>query len=292
MSRYIFNGRFTVSAISRLMMLVFSWVLCFLIASIIVAVIGRNGMDTGRLRIAMVIQDVVGFIMPAILTAVVVTRQSADFLMLRNVPSLKDIILVAFIVIASAPVMNLIIQWNESLTLPDSMTEISQWMRTSEEAAQESIKMLIGGGNISSLIATLLIVAIMAGLSEEIFFRGGLQRVLVTFPINHHLAIWITAFIFSAIHLQFFGFFPRLLLGAFFGYLAVWSGSLWLPILAHIANNAIAATAMWHSAATNTESAVNTIGLSESGPQWFLIIPLTLAAIVLIYILRRHLKTH
>ncbi|HMR19324.1 MAG TPA: CPBP family intramembrane metalloprotease, partial [Sphingobacterium sp.] len=55
---------------------------------------------------------------------------------------------------------------------------------------------------------------------------------------NHHLAIWITAVVFSAIHFQFYGFFPRLLLGAFFGYMMAWTQNIWVPVVAHFINNA------------------------------------------------------
>ena len=50
----------------------------------------------------------------------------------------------------------------------------------------------------------------------------------------------MAAFLFSAMHMQFYGFVPRLLLGAMLGYLFVWSGSLWLSVLAHFVNNASA----------------------------------------------------
>ncbi len=54
------------------------------------------------------------------------------------------------------------------------------------------------------------------------------------------MGIWVSAILFSALHMQFYGFFPRMLLGAFFGYLLLWSGSLWLPIIAHFVNNCVA----------------------------------------------------
>ena len=55
---------------------------------------------------------------------------------------------------------------------------------------------------------------------------------------NIHLSIWASAIIFSAIHFQFYGFIPRLLLGALFGYLYYWSGNLLIPMFAHFVNNA------------------------------------------------------
>jgi len=90
------------------------------------------------------------------------------------------------------------------------------------------------------MISNLFVVAFMAGLSEEIFFRGFIQRLFIENKLNHHLAIWFTAILFSAIHLQFFGFVPRVLLGAVLGYLYFYSGNLWLSIIAHTVNNGFA----------------------------------------------------
>jgi membrane protease YdiL (CAAX protease family) len=107
---------------------------------------------------------------------------------------------------------------------------------------------MLAGTSWKDLVASLFIVALVAGTGEEFFFRGLLQRILITGwtkqPENGSLAscpkgvihavIWIVAFLFSAIHLQFFGFFPRLLLGAWFGYLLWWTGSIWVPVAAHV----------------------------------------------------------
>ena len=284
-----FTAAFTVPPLSRLSMFIFCWVISFLIGSLTVGLIGWSGLTTAKMRIAMVIQDLFVFIVPAIVTAVVITRRPADFLMVRRAPRIDAVCLVLLIIVASAPMMNAIIAWNESLTLPADLAGLSEWMRNAENSARESMQMLIGDSSVSSLVATLLIVAVMAGLSEEIFFRGGLQRLLVTYPVNRHLAIWITAFLFSAVHLQFFGFFPRLLLGALFGYLAVWSGSLWLPIIAHIANNAIAATILWHQQQIPSAPSLNDVGVAAGGtPDWGIVVASALfTAICIAYLYHR-----
>ncbi len=287
-----FSGRFTVSPLNRLLMLVFTWTICFMIGAVIVALIGWHGLTTPKMRIAMVMQDLFGFILPAVITAVVITRRPADYLMVRRWPSIDAVCLVVLILIVSAPMMNALISWNESISLPDSLSAVSEWMRSSEQSARESLSMLIGGSSVSSLVATLLIVAVMAGLSEEIFFRGGIQRLLVTYPVNRHLAIWLTAFIFSAVHLQFFGFFPRLLLGALFGYLAVWSGSLWLPVIAHVLNNAIAATVMWSAESDSTLSQINSVGVADGDPEWSLILASAIfTAICILFLYHRISRT-
>ena len=82
-------------------------------------------------------------------------------------------------------------------------------------------------------------IAILPALGEELMFRGVIQRILTNWTKNYHWGIWITAFLFSAMHMQFYGFLPRMALGAMFGYLLVWTGTMWVPILAHFVNNAM-----------------------------------------------------
>jgi membrane protease YdiL (CAAX protease family) len=89
-----------------------------------------------------------------------------------------------------------------------------------------------------------LVISLIAGLSEEFFFRKMLQPRIISLTGNHHAGIWITAFIFSAIHLQFFGLIPRMALGALFGYYFCWTGNIWLPVLAHALNNALTLTGL------------------------------------------------
>ncbi|MDE7156082.1 MAG: CPBP family intramembrane metalloprotease, partial [Muribaculaceae bacterium] len=195
-------------------------------------------------RSGAVIHDLLVFIIPAIATAMVSTRLPARLLMIDSKPTLIMILATLAAMIVSVPAMNLLVEWNNSVEFPDSLSEVAAQMRAMEDAAEKSVEILMGGTSIGSLIISILIIGVMAGFSEELFFRGALQRIL-SFSTNAHVAIWVTAFIFSAFHLQFFGFFPRLLLGAFFGYLLYWSGSLWLPIAAHVFNNSIVAIVQW-----------------------------------------------
>lgn len=206
--------------------------------------IGKIPNQAGALRIGAVVQDLFIFVIPAIATAMVSTRLPARLLLVDNTPRLNILLLTLILMLVSVPAMNMLVEWNDSLKLPDSMAAIAAQMRAMEESAQNSVEILMGGSSVGSLIISILIIGIMAGFSEELFFRGALQR-LLSFSLNVHVAIWLSAFIFSAFHLQFFGFFPRFLLGAFFGYLLYWSGSLWLPIAAHVFNNSLVAIVQW-----------------------------------------------
>lgn len=140
--------------------------------------------------------------------------------------------------LASTPFLSWLIEINEAIHFPEFMAGVEQWMRISEEQAAGLTKAFLTFDGVGSLIYVLIIVAIVPALGEEFLFRGVLQKTFIQWTKNPHWGIWITAILFSALHMQFFGFFPRLLLGVVFGYLFLWSTSLWLPIIGHFINNA------------------------------------------------------
>jgi membrane protease YdiL (CAAX protease family) len=132
-----------------------------------------------------------------------------------------------------------LIDFNSHLVLPESLSELEAWMKESETQMMELTKFLTDFENIQELLAGILVIGVLAGIGEEVFFRGLIQPKIRLYTGSIHWGIWLTAIIFSAIHMQFYGFLPRMFLGAIFGYLYVYSGSLVYPILAHILNNSI-----------------------------------------------------
>ena len=261
--------------------------LLLVVASMIILAVGDKFTNpVAGLRICTVIQDLLVFIIPAIAVAMLSTRFPASLLAVDKLPDFRMTVLAIVALLLSLPAMNLIIEWNQNISLPESLKSIEEQMRNMEQSAEASIKLLLGGSNIAGLIVNILIVGVLAGFSEELFFRGALQRLLTSGSIMPHLMIWVTAFIFSAFHLQFFGFVPRMLLGAFFGYLLWWSGSLWLPILLHSLNNSIVVIAEWVNENQVDATDINKIGVSEgTTPDIILValsVLLTAAAIFLI----------
>lgn len=231
--------------------------------SILVGKILNN--PTTTIRITATMQDLIAFTLPAIAMALISTKQPATFLSVDKKVGVGSVMLTIGVMLISIPAMNYLIEWNEQITFPESLSSIEQWMKTSEQQAQENINTLLGGTSIADLIMSILIVGVMTGFAEEILFRGALLKLIATAnkKVNIHFAIWTTAFLFSAIHMQFYGFFPRLLLGAFFGYLLWWSGSLWLPIIAHAINNIITVIFTWLTKRGVIEIDPNTIGTTD-----------------------------
>ena len=193
------------------------------------------------------------------------TRFPATLLAVDKFPSGKFILLSIAVLIVSIPLMNSIIDWNQNITLPDSFSQFNDYMQQLEKGAEKAVSDITGGNTVGTLIMSILIVGIFTGLGEEIFFRGGLMRLFSCIKgMSPHVAIWLTAFLFSALHMQFLGFVPRMLLGVFFGYLTFWSGSLWLPIMIHALNNSILVTTDWINNRGGSQIDVNSIGLGEN----------------------------
>ncbi|MDW7695461.1 CPBP family intramembrane glutamic endopeptidase [Flammeovirgaceae bacterium SG7u.111] len=149
------------------------------------------------------------------------------------------LVLTLFIVLLYMPLSAFIIQWNENIVFPEWMSGFAERAREMEDKVKELTMFLIQFESTTDFLIGLFVVAVLPGIGEELLFRGVLQNKLRSFTNNSHIAIWISAILFSAFHFQFFGFVPRMLLGALFGYLYIWSGTLWVPIFAHFCNNGI-----------------------------------------------------
>ncbi len=168
------------------------------------------------------------------------------------------------LIILASPGISLLSYWNQSITFPPCLAELESSLRAMEDEAADLILLFAKADNVEILIVNLFVMAILPAFGEELTFRGLLftffrptaqrsysdsglsaQRsasVAVCQPVGRSasLAVWFSAILFSAVHMQFFGFIPRMLLGALFGYVYLWSGSLWLPIIMHATNNAFA----------------------------------------------------
>lgn len=155
----------------------------------------------------------------------------------RDNMSVAPFLLVAFGVIVFMVVNSVIITWNMNMNFPEFMSGFEQWARAQEDSLARLTEYLVKTETNTELILAFVVVAILPAIGEEFLFRGVLQNIFKGLMNNNHIAIWLSAIIFSAIHMQFFGFLPRVILGALFGYIYVISGNLWYPIAAHFVNN-------------------------------------------------------
>jgi uncharacterized protein len=148
-----------------------------------------------------------------------------------------SVLLPVLITLFAIPLNGYLIEWNNAMQLPEFMSGFETWAKQKEDSLKELTLFLTNLTGYPQLILGLFVFAILPGIGEEYIFRGILQKYFSQW-MNVHVAIWLAAIFFSAIHFQFYGFVPRMMLGALFGYLYWWSGNLLIPILAHATNNA------------------------------------------------------
>ena len=188
------------------------------------------------------------------------------------------------LMIVAVPGINLLADWNSRLVLPESMAGIEAWMKAQEDAAAVLTQRFLTGTSVGVLIVNIGLLALLPAMAEELTFRGVVMGLvvgrssLVVSRKRAHVAVWVTAILFSAIHMQFYGFVPRMLLGALFGYALLWTGSLWVPITMHFTNNLIAVVAYWcvYRAGINPES-IDAFGAGDT--LWLGIVSLVLTAV-------------
>ena len=190
-------------------------------------------------RLLLFFQHLGLFVVPAIIFARLSSSAWKQYLGFRFVMP-RIAIASVLVMIASLPLINVLAWINEGLVLPEYLSGLEEVFAGMEEKAQKLTSAIAGTGSVVSLGINIIIVALLPALGEEMIFRGLLIPILRKWTGNVHVAVWISAFLFSAMHFQFYGFLPRFVLGALLGYLFVWSKSIWAPILAHFVNNALA----------------------------------------------------
>jgi uncharacterized protein len=197
------------------------------------------------LKFMQVVQSIGLFIIPSLLLAVLFGESISGYLKLDKKPYQTSIFLAIIIVFVSSPFINFVGEINSKMTLPPAFSSIEHWMRESEDTAEKITKLFLKTDTIWGLLFNILMIGIIPAIGEELLFRGVIQRIFSEWTKSAHWGIWISAILFSALHFQFYGFVPRVILGAIFGYLLVWSGNLWLPVLAHFINNTVAVIAYY-----------------------------------------------
>ena len=189
------------------------------------------------------LQTVATFLLPALAGAYLWSERPMQWLHLDKGLSLPEALAAVVIMLLAIPGINLLSAWNQQMVLPEWMSGIEQWMRMQEDSAAQLTEQFLRVDTVGGLLVNIGLMALLPAVGEELTFRGVVQGM---FTRNKHVAIWATAAIFSFVHMQFYGFLPRMLLGAMFGYMLWWTGSLWVPMLMHFVNNCAAVVvAFW-----------------------------------------------
>lgn len=191
----------------------------------------------GSLKALQAMQVLFLFILPALGVAWLFWDKPAEWLGLTVFPAPKVWLYAFLLMLVMLPGINLLAHWNQQLTLPDCLSGLEEQMKFYEAQSEELIRQFMNTTSFGGLLINLGLMALLPAVGEELAFRGVLQHTLT--PRTPHLAIWATAVIFSFVHFQFYGFVPRMLMGALFGYVLCWTGSLWVTMLMHFTNNAV-----------------------------------------------------
>jgi len=198
---------------------------------------------------ALWILQILGTTIPLLVTPLVfaqfIVKQPQEYLKPSFNFPWTMIVIVFCVMMISSPLIELLSRINQNMVLPDYLSSVQKWMRDSEDKAEKLIALLLKMDTIFGVIANVIAIGLFTAIVEELMFRGCVQTIFAKWTGNVHAAVWITAILFSAFHMEFFGFLPRLLLGALFGYFAAWSGSVWPAVWAHFINNSTAVIAVY-----------------------------------------------
>jgi uncharacterized protein len=236
------------------------------------------------LKFLQITQSLSMFVIPPMVFGWFMVRDPWLYLNIKKLPERKQVAAVLVLAVLILPVLNLLSVFNQELQLPGFLSGIEDWMSRTEEQASDLTEAFLNVNTFSGYLVNVLMIVLIPAFGEEFFFRGVLQKVFHRWFKSPHAAIIFVAIIFSAFHMQFYGFLPRFVLGLLFGSLYYWSGNIWYPVLAHGFNNFLPVTLTYFFRNRFEPAELDTIG---TGPEaWIWAVPaliLSIAAIVYFY---------
>lgn len=228
-------------------------------------------------RLMSILNSIGVFLIPALVIYRLISYPVEDFLKMKKNPSLIFLLILVAVGICMQAPTNFIYDLNQQISFPESLSGLESTIITMEEERLSIIEGLFANGNTEALFINLFILAVLPALAEEFFFRGALQQLFQrAFNNKHHIAIWMTALVFSFIHFQFLGFFPRVLLGALLGYVFYYSGNIWYAVFLHFINNAVGVLVHYFVIHKQVDSSYEMFGAADNEK-----IPLIISTIIL-----------
>ena len=195
--------------------------------------------EAGFIKYSLMVQEISFFIVPAVIILKKLNPGYQGSIMSINTLRINNLLLVIILAFCTFPVTGFAGQLNSGMVLPEWLSGVGEWMRDKEDYADHLLELIMTPETFAGMLLNILIIAALPAISEELIFRGVFQKIFQNIFRSAHISVWFTSFLFSAIHLQFYGFLPRFILGLIFGYLFLWSRNLWFPVIAHFINNAV-----------------------------------------------------
>lgn len=263
MQHPIFKSTNRLERIFILAALIIIGLILSLIVSVLTTMAGRGFTELNVLRISQISSQLLTFIFPPILYALLVKEKPLTTLGFKNAKILW-FLTGLFMIYSIMPLNSVLGEWNASIQLPESMSDIERMMKDLQERASEITDKMLNVNNICGLIINLIMIAGLAAFGEELLFRSLLQTSLIKICKNAHVGIFIASAIFSFIHFEFYGFIPRLVLGLLLGYMYYYSRSIWIPMTMHFANNSTVVILYYLNNKGITNIDIDTFGKSDT----------------------------
>ncbi len=197
-------------------------------------------------------------------------------------PIIFTFLIVVFFVVVNSPIG----EWNQQIKLPAFLSSVEAALQAMEEKMKVITEFLIEFDSFGAFLVGIIVIAVIPAIGEELVFRGLIQNHLFRITKNIHVAIWVAAFIFGAIHMQFYGLSPRMMLGVLFGYLYYFSGKLSYAMLAHFFNNGIAVVAVYMHQLGKIDYDID----SEESILWYQVLISAIVLILLLFAFQRNVK--
>jgi membrane protease YdiL (CAAX protease family) len=187
-----------------------------------------------------ILQSALLFIFPAVVAGYLFEQRAAGYFGMNKGLSGPILLMIILIMGVSLPLINGMVSLNEMMKLPAAFSGIEKWMKETETQAARITETFLDVHSLGGFAVNMFMIAMIPAIGEEMVFRGLFQRLFGEWFKNIHVAIFVAAFLFGAVHFQFYGLLPRMMLGVMFGYLYLWTGTLWAPVIAHFINNGAA----------------------------------------------------
>lgn len=268
-----------------ILLVVFGAVFGSVLASVVVLLSHGSLSDVTNLRIAQICSQVTGFVMPPLFYAALVKEKPLNYLGFKKMPVIAFLGIVAMFTVL--PFNSLVTEWNEGFTLQESMAGLEEYFRMVQDMADDLMKKFLDIETVGGLVTNILMIAALAAIGEELLFRSVIQPFMIRICRNAFVGILVTSVLFSAMHFEFYGFIPRIILGIMLGYMFYITGSIWSSMLMHFVNNATIVVLYYLNFNNIVEVDVEKFGSSEN---IFVIIGSLVVTVAIFVVCHRFIK--
>lgn len=248
--------------------------------------------DINLYKVVQIISSIGIFVVPAIIFSYLRTNHSIQYLQWESDIELSPTMMASAVMLVAFPILLVLMIANQAMELPEALSGLESWMKEQELQLADLTEVFLRMDGMGDFLINLLMIAIIPAIGEEMLFRGGLQKLLQEWTNKPHLAILLSSIIFSAIHVQFYGFVPRMVIGMALGYLFYWSGNLWYPIIGHFINNGVQVVAVYLGKmdASSEPPTFSTMTADEQTSLLFMVMGSVFLVTVFLALFRRHFK--